>query len=179
MGLEVLLVILMISMLVIFIVVVILIILSNAKRIKSFMILKSGQILIKKRLIKDNSFDYDKGKYNIKHTARMFAKNFPFGSIPAYVHIEGIPEPVDPKNTNAKEIKIDAKNYKELLKAKLFSDLFAKPVSTMDIVIIVLCVLAILAGIASFIATQQVGKAVAEHTDMLQAISDALFIGVK
>ena len=149
-----------------------------SNKIKSFMILKSGQVLIKKRAIKDNSFDYDKGKYNIKHTARMFAKNWPFGTMPAYVHLEGIPEPLDPKNTNAKEIKIDAKNYKELLKAKLFSDLFAKPVNPVDIILIILVVIAILVSGAVFLQTQKIMQVLADHSGQLAEIGKALFIGV-
>ena len=150
-----------------------------SNKIKSFMILKSGQVLIKKRAIKDNSFDYDKGKYNIKHTARMFAKNWPFGTMPAYVHLEGIPEPLDPKNTNAKEIKIDAKNYKELLKAKLFSDLFAKPVNPVDIILIILVVIAILVSGVCFLQTQKIMQVLADHSDILAEIGKALFIGVQ
>ena len=148
-------------------------------KIKSFLILKSGQVLVKKRHIKDNSFDYDKGKYNIKSSARMYSKNWPFGTLPAYVHIEGIPEPIDTKNTNAKEIKIDAKNYKELLKAKLFSDLFAKPVNPIDIILIILCVIAIIASAAVFMNTQKLAEAISENRDMLIEITKTLMIGVE
>lgn len=98
--------------------------LFNNKKIRDFMLLKTGKLIELKPEIKDDSFEYDSGNYIIDKESRVLNKNNKL----TFLHIEGIPSPINlnklDKNS-IKDIKIDSASLKKLLKLKLFSDLFS------------------------------------------------------
>ena len=140
-------------------------------KIKSYMILKSGKVRVKKWNIKDGHFLYNGGQYNIQQSARLHAKNFPFGTIPAYVHIEGISEPLDTKVVDIKSIKIDAKNLKELIKSKIIGEMFhSQALNTKDYILIGLVALSIVLAFININNSNNAAQAAKAVQEMLTAM---------
>lgn len=90
------------------------------KKIKSFMITKTGRIETKIQYPNDNVFNYNDGAYIVNKQARLLCSG-----INAWVHIEGMPDPLNfAAVKKPDDLKIDSVGLKSVLKAKLFYELF-------------------------------------------------------
>lgn len=98
--------------------------LFNKKKIVDYMLLKTGKLIKLKPEIKEDTFEYEDSSYITEKDSRVLSNKNEL----TFLHIEGIPTPVNlnklDKNS-IKDIKIDSASLKKLLKLKLFSDLFS------------------------------------------------------